>query len=208
MTLFEMFVANFKKFDWIIFVLGLVNVVFMIQTLKLSHKLYKIMHPDVWVPGGARTLSEIEHQFKKQSDEISEAQLVVLRRKTNIFFSFYENITTIFPLMGMLGTVISLIPMVGAMGSQATGYFFTALTSTFWGIIFAIIFKGFNGYIAAQIEDNEKNMEIFLNRNTSRINKKRKYKNDVSDEEYTNTDGVSQEEDDDEITETMAVDNN
>ena len=38
-----------------------------------------------------------------------------------------------------------------------------------WGIIFAIVFKTLNGYLSSGIEDNEKNIEIYLQRNTDRL---------------------------------------
>ena len=37
------------------------------------------------------------------------------------------------------------------------------------GIIFAIVFKALNGYLSSGIEYNEKNIEIYLQRNTDRI---------------------------------------
>ena len=78
-------------------------------------------------------------------------------------YALYSNLTTMFPLMGMLGTVVSLIPMVNAIGSETTGLFFSALTSTFWGIVFALIFKLLDASISYKIEDNEKHMEYMFN---------------------------------------------
>ncbi|MCQ2506243.1 MAG: MotA/TolQ/ExbB proton channel family protein [Lachnospiraceae bacterium] len=188
---------NFLKFDFIIFVLGAFNAVVMFVTLNYSKKLFRVMNPECWIPGGTRTLGEIEEKFNKQSDMTSESELIALRRKTNLWFMIYENITTIFPLMGMLGTVIALIPMVGSMGDTATGLFFGALTSTFWGIVFAIIFKAVNGFLSAQIDDNEKNMEVFLARNTSRINEKRGIASE--DEEDDFDDNYYPDDDDDDM---------
>jgi biopolymer transport protein ExbB/TolQ len=68
-----------------------------------------------------------------------------------------------FPLLGMLGTVISLIPMVNLIGTETTGAFFAALTSTFWGIVAALVFKFLDSFLSYKIEDNEKHMEFLLN---------------------------------------------
>ena len=68
---------------------------------------------------------------------------------------------TIFPLLGMFGTVRALIKinLSGEMDSFRQE-FFGALTSTAWGIIFAVIFKLINAYfeyrIVSQIEAAEK----------------------------------------------------
>ena len=45
--------------------------------------------------------------------------------------------------------------------------FYGALTSTFWGLVFAIIFKFLDGIISAKIEDNEKNVQLYLERNNT-----------------------------------------
>ena len=43
--------------------------------------------------------------------------------------------------------------------------FFSALTSTFWGLVFAIIFKLLDGFLVSRIEDNDKNVTLLLERN-------------------------------------------
>lgn len=50
---------------------------------------------------------------------------------------------SIFPLLGMLGTVIGLLGLDLASGDMDNikNNFFIALTSTAWGIIFSVIFK-------------------------------------------------------------------
>ena len=65
--------------------------------------------------------------------------------------------------MGILGTVISLLGMVGDM-TNVQDNFYGALTSTFWGLVFAIIFKFLDGIISAKIDDNEKNVQLYLER--------------------------------------------
>ena len=71
--------------------------------------------------------------------------------------SVFITLITIFPLLGMLGTVKSLLVL--NFGDEnailsARNSFFDALTSTAWGIIFAIIFKVVNAVIAKHTEDN------------------------------------------------------
>ena len=89
-----------------------------------------------------------------------------MRNRTGSLYSLFVNLTGIFPLLGILGTVISLLGMVGDM-TNVQDNFYGALTSTFWGLVFAIIFKFLDGIISAKIEDNEKNVQLYLERNNA-----------------------------------------
>lgn len=160
---------NFLSFDFIIFLLGGLNVFVFVKTTVYSRQLYKTLNPYCWIPGGDASLREVQEKFAQQREKSSETDIIQLRRKMNTYYVIYENLTAIFPLLGLLGTVVSLLPMVGELGEIVTGLFFSALTSTMWGIIFAIVFKALNGYLSSGIEDNEKNIEIYLQRNTDRI---------------------------------------
>lgn len=160
---------NFLSFDFIIFLLAGLNIFILVKTSIYSKQLYKTLNPYCWIPGGETSLREIQEKFAQQKDKSSETDIIQLRRKMNTYYVIYENLTAIFPLLGLLGTVVSLLPLVGDMGEIVTGLFFSALTSTMWGIIFAIVFKALNGYLSSGIEDNEKNIEIYLQRNTERI---------------------------------------
>lgn len=74
-----------------------------------------------------------------------------------ICYSVFVTLITIFPLLGMLGTVKSLLLLNFAEENailNARNSFFDALTSTAWGIIFAIIFKVVNAVISKHTEDN------------------------------------------------------
>ena len=168
-SLLSVLADNFLSFDFIIFLLGGLNVFILIKTSIYSKQLYKTLNPYCWIPGGDESLREIQEKFAQQKDKSSETDIIQLRRKMNTYYVIYENLTAIFPLLGLLGTVVSLLPMVADMGEIMTGLFFSALTSTMWGIIFAIVFKALNGYLSSGIEDNEKNIEIYLQRNTERF---------------------------------------
>ena len=169
----EIIFQNFFTFDFIIFLLAIVNAVILVQTIRFSRKLYDALNPYCWIPGGEASLAEIKGKFARRNKLDSESDIIRLRRRMNAFYVVYENLTAIFPLLGLLGTVVSLIPLVNNMGEVATGLFFSALTSTMWGIIFAIIFKVANGYVASGIEDNEKNIDIYLQRNTDKLLRER-----------------------------------
>lgn len=97
------------------------------------------------------------------SVRLSPEELLNEREKMNEKYALFTTLTTIFPLMGMLGTVISLLNMTDLIGTEATGAFLGALTSTFWGIVAAIICKAIDTRISYKIEDNEKHMDYLFN---------------------------------------------
>lgn len=83
------------------------------------------------------------------------------RKSLNGAYSLFTNCITLYPLFGMLGTVFSLISVGDVDFSQASeslaaikGDFFTALTSTAWGIVFAAFFKIWNAFLQPGIEDD------------------------------------------------------
>lgn len=90
---------------------------------------------------------------RRQADSdisgIRETDIVSMRNRTGSLYSLFVNLTGIFPLLGILGTVISLLGMVGDM-TNVQDNFYGALTSTFWGLVFAIIFKFLDGIISAK----------------------------------------------------------
>lgn len=65
----------------------------------------------------------------------------------DISYTLFLAVISLFPLLGMFGTVVSLIGLGGVFGSENADLnaikpqFFLALTSTAWGIVFSVIFK-------------------------------------------------------------------
>ena len=49
--------------------------------------------------------------------------------------------------------------------------FFAALTSTFWGLVFAIAFKLCDAFLSSRMEDNDKNVTLLLSRITDKAGK-------------------------------------
>lgn len=78
-----------------------------------------------------------------------------------ICYSLFITLISIFPLLGMFGTVLALLSLDLASGNMdlLKENFFSALTSTAWGIIFSVIFKIINSfsssYIETQLEDGK-----------------------------------------------------
>ena len=91
-------------------------------------------------------------------------------RKINMNYTLFITFISIFPLLGMLGTVLALLglDMSGTDAiNEAKNNFFSALTSTAWGIIFAVVYKIINARFFADVED-------LIQRHLSLIKKLRK----------------------------------
>lgn len=77
-------------------------------------------------------------------------------RKINTQYTLFITLISIFPLLGMLGTVLALLGLDMSSAeaiSSAKNNFFSALTSTAWGLIFAVAFKIVNAKFFADVED-------------------------------------------------------
>ena len=96
---------------------------------------------------------------------MDEERIVSMRKRSEDLYSLFANITSIFPLLGILGTVVSLLPMVSNLSDMQTN-FFAALTSTFWGLVFANLFKFLDGFLASRMDDNSRSVELLLARRT------------------------------------------
>ena len=75
----------------------------------------------------------------------------------------------------MLGTVIALLQLDftgDAALALAKSSFFDALTSTAWGIIFALIFKLANAFIATSVTDNIEKVSALIDGKAENIDGK------------------------------------
>lgn len=93
---------------------------------------------------------DIEHHFETSEGKLKGSVYYTL----DICYTLFITLISIFPLLGMLGTVKALLEL--DMTQERTSLqnnFFSALTSTAWGIIFAIGFKIANSFVQPKIEN-------------------------------------------------------
>ena len=93
---------------------------------------------------------DIEHYFETSDCKLKDSVYYTL----DICYTLFITLISIFPLLGMLGTVQALLKL--DMTQERTSLqnnFFSALTSTAWGIIFAIGFKIANSFVQPKIEN-------------------------------------------------------
>ncbi|MCR5815550.1 MAG: MotA/TolQ/ExbB proton channel family protein [Ruminococcus sp.] len=158
--MFKVIFSNIAGFDAVIFLAGIVNAVVFYFAFAAANELYRKMHLTVFVPDNDDSNAQAQAAVKG----LTETELTEMRTRCGKLYSVFVNLTGIFPLLGILGTVASLLSVMDDM-SNAQNNFYAALTSTFWGLVFAIIFKFLDGVISAKIEDNEKTVALFLQRN-------------------------------------------
>ena len=130
------------------------------KSVKASDALREQLQPTLYIPIDV-LLQQFVRNDKKEIDlhlikrlKDSEAQLV----------NMLLTIISVFPLLGILGTIISLLGMVNLGSEEVLINFTTALTSTFWGLVFAIAFKGLSSMLVAQNEQNAENFELLIKR--------------------------------------------
>ena len=81
------------------------------------------------------------HDNKKRFKLIDNSLIQCLLSIKGLYNCFMTNIN-IFPLLGMLGTVLALITIdLTSTTIELKQNFFVALTSTFWGILFSIFLE-------------------------------------------------------------------
>lgn len=160
-NIFSVIFMNLLGYDLLIFLTAIFTGVIYYALWQSASRLYDKMHLTVFVPDGGASKKEAEGDMSR----LRETTVVHMRNQTGKLYSLFVNLTGIFPLLGILGTVTSLLGLV-ADSSDVTGNFYGALTSTFWGLVFAIVFKFLDGIVSAKIEDNEKTVELYLTRNS------------------------------------------
>ena len=159
MSVFQVILKNLLGFDLIIFVAAALNGVCYYLARRNANALYRKLHMIVFVPSRRSDPESVSRAIRN----IDEEQVVAMRKRSESLYSVFVNVTAIFPLLGILGTVVSLLPMVSALADMQTN-FFAALTSTFWGLVFAILFKLLDGFLSSRMEDNDKAVNLLLER--------------------------------------------
>ena len=159
MSVFSVIWKNLLGFDLLIFIAAVANGVCYSFTRRFTDQLYRKLHMVVFIPSHREDPEAVARAVR----EVDEEEIVALRKRSESLYSIFINVTAIFPLLGILGTVVSLLPMVADMADMQQN-FFAALTSTFWGLVFAIVFKLLDGFLASRIEDNDKNVALLLER--------------------------------------------
>ena len=111
-----------------------------------------------------------EEQVRAHEDQVDKK-----RSRMNLFYALFSNFTSVFPLWGMLGTVVALLALAGKMTGDEVpvDQFFGALTTTAAGIVFAIIFKSLDSVVSVKVDANNHEVETLFHRNSKRFGDRR-----------------------------------
>ena len=90
---------------------------------------------------------------------------LTIRKKINRAYSMFTGTASVYPLFGMLGTVISLLnlpTLADENKSIIEMNFLSALTSSFWGIILAVIAKWISSWLSYDIEKRIEDLDKII----------------------------------------------
>lgn len=109
-----------------------------------------------------KNISKLEDTVRPKSDrrngvmaqlalsDSESRELADCSGKASGAYALFTNITAVFPLLGILGTVTSLMRLAGT--ENLSDNFMSALATTFWGLICAIGFKIADSFITARLD--------------------------------------------------------
>ena len=108
------------------------------------------------------------HEIKKFKLSDTPKNVVHVKRTAlglRVINSLIVSNISIFPLLGMLGTVSALLSLDLSSGdmSNLNANFFAALTATAWGIVFAVVFKILYSFIVDYIEEQREDAAELTN---------------------------------------------
>ena len=155
--------SNFFEYDWIIFLLFGINCGVFGYCFWTAKKVYDHFNE---IDRTVNLIDDSKEAIQANSapeKKITSKELLDYRATTNKLYGWFTTITSVFPLFGMLGTVISLIKMGDLIGTDVQSAFYLALTSTCFGIVAALVSKFMDAFVAYMIDDNEKHLEYLFN---------------------------------------------
>lgn len=120
---------------------GVLNAIcfgFLVRRLK---KIDKMINPKASMRYGIQA-----NMVWKREDV---AKISKMRRGAMCGYAFYANMTAIFPLLGILGTVAALVTYSSETMMEN---FMVALSTTLYGVLLAIIFKFLDAFVSGPLD--------------------------------------------------------
>ncbi|MCL2400462.1 MAG: MotA/TolQ/ExbB proton channel family protein [Defluviitaleaceae bacterium] len=162
---------NLLGYDLLIILTAIGTLGYFLFILLYTGKVYSTIYTQGYLPDD---VDDEEPVVQTRADlKKMKSRLRNMRETSEKYYTMFVTLTGIFPLMGILGTVISLIPMVQDIQNMQ-GNFFVALTSTLWGLVFAILFKILDGTLYPRIEGNNRGIDEYLEKLESKLTELKK----------------------------------
>ena len=162
MELLKAIFSNILGLDGFIIIIIILNI-FLVgnMTRRLSNKAEGAMRKVVYKPIDD-IVEKIGKAEKKEKLDLHKLKSTIETQHT--WYQIFISITSIMPLLGILGTVISLLGITALEQSVIQANFLTALSSTFWGIVGAIICRVVEGTLTPIVERNQDNFDLLINK--------------------------------------------
>ena len=151
---------NLLGYDLIIILTAIGTLAYFIFVRMHSNNVYNMIHTKGYRPDDVLDAGEAAPPSKEEIKQ-TKIKLRRMRETSDKYYTMFSNLAAIFPLLGILGTVISLLPMVQDVANMQHN-FFVALTSTLWGLVFAIFFKVLDGVLSPRIERNNRGIDDYM----------------------------------------------
>ena len=162
MHLLTIILKNLAGYDLLILLLAAFNgVVIYPRVSQVSQALQNTLQPKVHVPVKV-LLAKVRARTREERLDLNA--LMAMRAEELHYYSLFSAINSAFPLLGMLGTILSLLDMVDLNSQAVTLNFTVALTSTFWGLLCALSFKAVDAMLAPRITQNRDHLKLLLER--------------------------------------------
>lgn len=131
-----------EKDNIIIFIFAGINICIFIASLIIRAIGNSIRYPKGELITGTGARVQVSRKTGKDLRGIGRTLLVL--------YQIYANLTAVFPLLGIMGTVAALITV--AESSDLMANLMVALTTTLNGVIWAIIFKCLDAVLSAPLD--------------------------------------------------------
>lgn len=130
-----------KAGNWIILTVALINMAVFLLTKIAIKKADDMFNPK------SDKVNRVSARMQWSPEEISK--LKNMRKGLIIKYTWYANITAIFPLLGILGTVAALVTYSDVTMIEN---FMVALSTTLLGVLCAIFFKGIDAMLSGPMD--------------------------------------------------------
>ena len=127
--------------NWIIIVFAVINVAFYFKTKRAIKRTDDMCHPK------SDKVNRVSARMQWSPEELQK--LESMRNKLVKNYAWYANITAIFPLLGILGTVAALVTYSDVTMMEN---FMVALSTTLLGVLCAIFFKGIDAVLSGPMD--------------------------------------------------------
>lgn len=157
----EIFRENFFRFDWTILVLTIFTSICFGLSIKRYKELKRVLGEDV----EGRKENYSRHEQINRQEEANETQIMRKRFSLVAWYGAFTNLITVFPVLGMMGTVLALLSTnLSGSSDEITNNFLVALTSTFWGAVGGFAFKIADCFLSPRIEHIDDRYHIGIQR--------------------------------------------